>query len=681
MRDAGVVAAAIEVTSHALVQHRVDGIRFDVAVFTNLSRDHLDYHETLESYFAAKARLFTPERARFAVVNRDDEFGRRLVDRAEIPTVSYSLDDARDLELGLTKSSFRLGKRAVHLHLGGEFNVSNALAAASAARALGVEPDAIVDGLDKAAGVPGRFEAIEGAGGVVAIVDYAHTPAGLEGVLRAVRAERAAADVAGKPGVIVVFGCGGDRDRGKRPVMGEVASRLADVVVLTTDNPRSEDPESIIDEIRAGMSGAARLVVEPNRQDRDRRRAARRPTRRRRRRGGEGSRDDAAVCRRDTEIRRPRGRARRVGVDRASEATTDREEGRPGTGGGGPMIAIFMAGTIALLVSGFGTPILLRSLADRRIGQQVRRDGPAIHIVKEGTPTMGGIAIIGAAAAGYLLGHVGNSAPFTWAGGFVMSALVLAGAIGFADDWLKVRRQRSLGLNKRGKIVLQLLVGVGFALAAEHWAAREHGYLVHPRERAWRAARHGVVGGLGDVHHHRRRQRGQPHRRPRRACRRVVRLHVRRPDAHRLLAVPPRADLPRPRRPSTWPSSRSRWPAPASVSSGGTRPRRKIFMGDTGSLAIGTALACLALEMNVQLLLPILGGLFVVVTFSVVIQVISFRVFHTRVFRMAPIHHHFELAGWPETTVIVRFWIFSALCTAVGLGIFYADFLGVRALL
>ncbi|MGP8162494.1 MAG: UDP-N-acetylmuramoyl-L-alanyl-D-glutamate--2,6-diaminopimelate ligase [Acidimicrobiales bacterium] len=265
MRDGGVVAGAIEVTSHALVQHRVDGIRFDVAVFTNLSRDHLDYHETLESYFAAKARLFTPERARFAVVNRDDEFGRRLVDRAEIPTVSYSLDDARDLELGLTKSSFRLGKRAVHLHLGGEFNVSNALAAASAARALGVEPDAIVDGLDKAAGVPGRFEAIEGAGGVIAIVDYAHTPAGLEGVLRAVRAERAAADVAGKPGVIVVFGCGGDRDRGKRPVMGEVASRLADVVVLTTDNPRSEDPESIIGEIRAGMSGAARLVVEPNR--------------------------------------------------------------------------------------------------------------------------------------------------------------------------------------------------------------------------------------------------------------------------------------------------------------------------------------------------------------------------------------------------------------------------------
>ncbi|MGD0219447.1 MAG: UDP-N-acetylmuramyl-tripeptide synthetase, partial [Acidimicrobiales bacterium] len=223
------------------------------------------FHETIEAYFAAKARLFSPERARFAVVNRDDEFGRRLLDRAEIPTVSYSLGDARDLELNLTEASFRLGKRAVRLHFGGEFNVSNALAAASAARALGVEPDAIVAGLDEAKGIPGRFEAIKGAGGVLAIVDYAHTPAGLEGLLTAVRAERLAARIPENPGVIVVFGCGGERDRGKRPVMGAVASRLADVVVLTTDNPRSEDPETIIEEIRAGMSGPAKLVVEPNR--------------------------------------------------------------------------------------------------------------------------------------------------------------------------------------------------------------------------------------------------------------------------------------------------------------------------------------------------------------------------------------------------------------------------------
>jgi phospho-N-acetylmuramoyl-pentapeptide-transferase len=344
------------------------------------------------------------------------------------------------------------------------------------------------------------------------------------------------------------------------------------------------------------------------------------------------------------------------------------------------MISIFMAGTIALLVSGFGTPFLLRALADRRIGQQIREDGPAIHIVKEGTPTMGGIAIIVAATAGYLLGHVDNNAPFTWAGGFAVLALVLAGTIGLADDWLKVRRQRSLGLNKRGKLFLQVLVGVGFALAVEHFA---HASTVISFTRAsvpgvvldtalwvvWATfivtaganavnltdgldglaagASAFTFAGLTLVGYWQYRH--------------VQIYHVHAALDLALVAV-----------------------AMAGACVGflwwNAAPAR-IFMGDTGSLAIGTALACLALEMNVQLLLPILGGLFVVVTLSVVIQVISFHVFHTRVFRMAPIHHHFELVGWPETTVIVRFWIFSALCTAVGLGIFYADFLGVRSLL
>jgi phospho-N-acetylmuramoyl-pentapeptide-transferase len=316
---------------------------------------------------------------------------------------------------------------------------------------------------------------------------------------------------------------------------------------------------------------------------------------------------------------------------------------------------------VALLISGFGTPILLRSLANRRIGQQIRPDGPAIHIVKEGTPTMGGLAIIVAATAGYLLGHLDDSARFTWAGGFVMLALVAAGAIGFTDDWLKVRRQRSLGLNKRGKIILQLLVGVGFALAVQHFARAD---TVISFTRAIVTAGANAVNltdgldglaagasaftfaGLTLIGYWQYR-------------------HVQIYHVHAAL------DL-----------------ALAAIAMAGAcvgflwwnaAPAR-IFMGDTGSLAIGTALACLALEMNVQLLLPVLGGLFVVVTLSVIIQVISFRVFHTRVFRMAPIHHHFELAGWPETTVIVRFWIFSALCTAIGLGIFYADFLGVRAL-
>ncbi|HLX77951.1 MAG TPA: UDP-N-acetylmuramoyl-L-alanyl-D-glutamate--2,6-diaminopimelate ligase, partial [Acidimicrobiales bacterium] len=257
-------ACAMEVTSHALIQRRIDGICFDVAVFTNLSQDHLDFHESMDAYFSAKAELFTPGRARFAVVNRDDRYGRRLIDKSEIPTVSYSLEDVRDLKVDLSDARFRLGKRDVHVKMGGSYNVSNMLAAASAARALGVDADAIVQGLAEAEPVPGRYEAFASEGGVVAIVDYAHTPAGLEQVLRSARDERGTGG-RDNGAVVVVFGCGGDRDRGKRPAMGEVASRLADVVVLTTDNPRSEDPDVIIDEIRAGVGGAATVVVEPDR--------------------------------------------------------------------------------------------------------------------------------------------------------------------------------------------------------------------------------------------------------------------------------------------------------------------------------------------------------------------------------------------------------------------------------
>jgi UDP-N-acetylmuramoyl-L-alanyl-D-glutamate--2,6-diaminopimelate ligase len=261
----GSTACAMEVTSHALVQHRVDGMQFDVAVFTNLSQDHLDFHGSMESYFAAKAELFTSERARFAVINRDDEYGRRLIARSPIPTVSYSLDDAHDLEVGLTSSRFQLGRRDVVFPMGGEFNVRNALAAAFTARALGVGADAIVEGLAKAGRIPGRFEAVDGDNGVVAVVDFAHTPAALEEVLRAARKDQENNHDGGRSRVIVVFGAGGDRDRGKRPAMGAVASRFADVVMLTNDNPRSESPEQIVEEIRAGMSGRAEVVVELDR--------------------------------------------------------------------------------------------------------------------------------------------------------------------------------------------------------------------------------------------------------------------------------------------------------------------------------------------------------------------------------------------------------------------------------
>ncbi|MCU1489360.1 MAG: murE [Acidimicrobiaceae bacterium] len=265
-RASGASACAIEVTSHALVQHRVDEVVFEVAVFTNLSQDHLDYHHSMEAYFQAKARLFTPEHARVAVICADDLYGRRLLERPAIDSVSFSLDDVRDLEVGVASSSFRLGGRLVRLRAGGLFNVRNALGAAASARVLGIPVDEIIAGLESADPVPGRFEAIETAEGVTVIVDYAHTPAGLEEALSAARRSAPVAPRPQVPGrVIAVFGCGGDRDRGKRPVMGAVAARLADSVLITTDNPRSEDPVAIAAAVLAGAGGSGRVRVELDR--------------------------------------------------------------------------------------------------------------------------------------------------------------------------------------------------------------------------------------------------------------------------------------------------------------------------------------------------------------------------------------------------------------------------------
>ncbi len=260
-RDSGRSAVALEVSSHALAQHRLDGYRHDVAVFTNLSQDHLDYHGTMDAYFEAKAQLFTPEHASRAVVNGDDPFGRRLAETASIPVSVFSLAQAQELWVGLTESRFRLGGDPVRVRPGGEINVRNALAAAAAARELDIAPANIAAGLSAATGPSGRLEVVPNGIGATVVVDYAHTPRGLEEVLGAARAE------AGPSGgrVIVVFGCGGERDRGKRPVMGSVATRFADLAVLTSDNPRSEDPLAIIAEVRAGCDGTARLVVEPDR--------------------------------------------------------------------------------------------------------------------------------------------------------------------------------------------------------------------------------------------------------------------------------------------------------------------------------------------------------------------------------------------------------------------------------
>jgi UDP-N-acetylmuramoyl-L-alanyl-D-glutamate--2,6-diaminopimelate ligase len=252
-------AVALEVTSHALVQHRVDGYTHDVAVFTNLSQDHLDYHGTMERYFDAKALLFTPERARAGVVNADDPYGERLLTASEIPVTPFRLADASGLQMELQASRFVLDGHAVHLHLTGEPNVRNALAAAAAARALGASAASVAAGLSAATGVPGRFERVENALELAVVVDYAHTPSALDEALAAIRG------VAGEGRLIVVFGAGGDRDREKRPLMGLAATRAADVAVLTSDNPRHEDPLEIIREVESGCAGDARLIVEPDR--------------------------------------------------------------------------------------------------------------------------------------------------------------------------------------------------------------------------------------------------------------------------------------------------------------------------------------------------------------------------------------------------------------------------------
>jgi UDP-N-acetylmuramoyl-L-alanyl-D-glutamate--2,6-diaminopimelate ligase len=260
-RDEGADAVAMEVSSHALALHRVDGTRFRAVGFTNLSQDHLDFHGDLESYFLAKARLFTPHLADAAVVDADDVWGARLVASATIPTVELHPNAVEGLELGLDVTRFTWRGHRVELPLAGRFNVANALVAAHLALALDVEEAAVVEGLRAAEHVPGRFEVVDAGQPFAVVVDYAHTPDGLE------RALAAAREVT--PGrVIVVFGCGGDRDRAKRPLMGAAAQAGADLVVITSDNPRGEDPEAIIGEVVAGVEadalarGRVRVVTE-----------------------------------------------------------------------------------------------------------------------------------------------------------------------------------------------------------------------------------------------------------------------------------------------------------------------------------------------------------------------------------------------------------------------------------
>src|SRR3954467_7849705 len=247
MLAAGDVACAMEVSSHALELRRADAIHWDVAIFTNISRDHLDFHPTMEDYYVAKRRLFEAG-PRVSVVNVDDAYGRRLAGEVAGDVVTVAIDRdadlrATDLRMTMSGAEFAVDGMRLRSPLPGRFNVANVLGAVAAARALGVDDATIERALPGARPVPGRFQPVDEGQGFAVLVDYAHTPDSLENVLRAAR------ELTPGGRVIVTFGAGGDRDRAKRPLMGEIAARLADEVIVTSDNPRSEDPEAIVAEI------------------------------------------------------------------------------------------------------------------------------------------------------------------------------------------------------------------------------------------------------------------------------------------------------------------------------------------------------------------------------------------------------------------------------------------------
>lgn len=251
MRERGAEAVAMEVSSHALVLGRVDGCVFDIAVFTNLSPEHMEFHSDMEDYFRAKAQLFTPKRSKLGVINVDDAYGRRLAEEATVPVVTFSAEGhpdadwrAEDVQVGPVDSTFTVvGPDGERIHakspIAGPFNVANTLAAVVALAAAGLDPQTAADGIAAVPGVPGRLERVDAGQPYLAVVDYAHKTDAVESVLKALRKVT-------KGRLHVVLGCGGDRDRTKRAPMGAAAARLADTAVLTSDNPRSEDPLAIL---------------------------------------------------------------------------------------------------------------------------------------------------------------------------------------------------------------------------------------------------------------------------------------------------------------------------------------------------------------------------------------------------------------------------------------------------
>jgi UDP-N-acetylmuramoyl-L-alanyl-D-glutamate--2,6-diaminopimelate ligase len=264
MLDAGDRSCALEATSHGSELGRLDGVRFSALAFTNLGQDHLDFHGTFERYYAAKRRLFVEGERPPAAVNVGDDYGRRLAEELRAlghePLLTFgAVGDAdirpEQLELDGTGARFRAGGIELRTKLRGRFNVENILAALAVSRLLGIENEAIAAGVEALEGVPGRFEAVEAGQPFAVVVDYSHKPDALENVLRTAR------ELA-RNRVICVFGCGGDRDRAKRPLMGRIANELADVAIVTSDNPRSEDPAAIIDEVTAGAGAGLEVELD-----------------------------------------------------------------------------------------------------------------------------------------------------------------------------------------------------------------------------------------------------------------------------------------------------------------------------------------------------------------------------------------------------------------------------------
>jgi phospho-N-acetylmuramoyl-pentapeptide-transferase len=336
------------------------------------------------------------------------------------------------------------------------------------------------------------------------------------------------------------------------------------------------------------------------------------------------------------------------------------------------VVPLLLAGAISLVLSLLGTRYLIDWLKAHRVGQPIHEDVPDGHVTKAGTPTMGGVAIVVAAVVGYGIAHIHGGLEFTPSGVLVMLAIAGAGVVGAFDDWIKVSNERNLGLSKRAKMGGLLVVAVGFAVACVAWTDVETTVsFTRWNEPGWNLTDVGwvilavllIAGTTNAVNL----TDGLDGLAAGSSIYAFITMTVVAFWAFRhqnVYEVNDALDL--------------------SVSAAAmvgaitgflwwNAPPAQVFMGDTGALAIGAGLAGLALTLNVQLLLPIVGALFVFETLSVIVQVGSFRMTGRRVFRMAPVHHHFELGGWPETTVIIRFWILAIMSMAVALGLFYAD--------